>query len=201
MTDTEQILASPASLPSSVVDKPPTKSEYSGVGIIVSIMLMFTLIVFVQFLIKDFSERYAGDTPLFESSFVRTKTDADEVFIEKTTQKQYTYQEAYKNFNQTYKLSYESKKLLMSAFVNVPLFIIAIIFLYSGRNMRSSYRMAVNTFFAASIFNMLRLLGELGAFAFQVNQRLTMYGVSFILIVVFFGSIIYVQEKYSKTAK
>ncbi len=161
-------------------------------------MLVITLVVFVQYVIGDLQERYAGSRPQM-SAVLTYQQDEGNTYLEKNTGKSFSSAEANDYFNKTYMLPYESKRLVIGTLVNVPVFIVAVLLLLGKGTMRSSVRLGINAVFAASLLNMLRLLGELASFAYTVNQKMTMYGVSAILILVFFGSIVFIQEKHAKT--
>src|SRR3972149_9591001 len=90
----------------------------------------------------------------------------------------------------------EAKAIIVSAMINIPLFLLSIFLFFSRLKSKSAYKLATTTFFISALVSMFSFLVRFGSYVYQINQKLTVYGVSIILIVVFIVSIVYVQEKY-----
>lgn len=167
------------------------KPEFSLISLIIAFLLGVALIVFLQFLIRDVTELLYGQqpkTPTFYRSEA-TNFQYDGVYYE-------GHREAMEAFEKAELLPYETKAILVGTFINGPLFLFALILIFSLGKLKSSYKLATRSYFIAMVINMLTLLGKLASYMYKINQRFATYGISFFLIILFTASIIYVQDKF-----
>lgn len=173
-----------------------TISEYSGVGIIISLLLGISLIVFIQFFTGDLTKSLYGESPKSPSFYTNNNFQPNG-----KSQYQYngvyysTHNEANDAFSKTERLPYETKSLLIKSSIYIPLFALAVILFVSFRKSRPSFKLTSGAFFLAMVINMLTLLGQLAGYIYQINQRVAVYCISLFLIIVFTSTVIYVQDK------
>lgn len=162
------------------------KPEFSLMSIIIAFLLGIALIVFLQFMVNDITKSLYGEPPKTPDFYKGYNYQG--VYYG-------NYQDAKTAFQKSELLPYETKALLVSTFINVPLFILSLVLVLSLGKLKPSFKLTTNTFFAAMVINILTLLGKLAEFIYKINQRLAIYGICLFLIIVFIGSIVYIQEK------
>jgi len=172
-----------------------SKSEFSFISVVVSVMLFFAITVFVQFIIQDVTETLIGVKPQFNYQYnsntrLYKVPDAPDQAVD--------YTAARKMFDQSL-LPYESKKLLIYTSISVPIFIVALLLVLSRVKIKSSLRLASYSFFVSAVITVFRLLGDLASYMYRVNQKMAIYGISIFLIAIFIGCIYYIQEKHRVT--
>lgn len=175
--------------------KPPDsigkeKSQYSIVSLIIAFLLGIALIVFLQFVVKDITKFLYGEPPKTPDFY----QSGQRAWIYKGVQYE-NAGEAREVFEKAELLPYQTRVLLVSTFINVPLFLLAITLILSLGKLKPSYKLTTTTFFLAMVVNMFTLLKDLAIYIYKINERLAIYGVSLFLIIVFTGSIIYVQDR------
>ncbi len=194
------------------MDKPLKAKDFSAVGILVSILLAICLLYFTQFFIKDLNSLYNGPRPIstgYEKIKPQTLDKSGNVnFPTQPTQvnkdKNYTYNgidyntyaEANNAFEKLELLPYESTRLVISALVNIPLFIIATALFASLGRKRSSYRVVTGSFFGSMFISISVLLFGLASMVYQYNQKIATYGILSMLILVFIISIVFIQDRH-----
>ena len=171
------------------------KSVYSPISLIIALLLGVTLIVFLNFLVRDVTRSLYGEPPEFTGSYQNISDSSRYVYKGQIYQDS---QAARDVFEKSTFLPYETKSLLVRTIINVPLFFLAVILIYTVGKRKSSYRLAATTYFIAMVVNMVVLLGHMTTYIYKINQKLAIYGISFVLIIVFTTSIIYVQDKFRK---
>lgn len=186
-----------SSVPLNNTTSQSNRSDYSGISVLISILLCIIFVVFTKFLISDLQQAFVGEKPSMQSTYNKEMQRAEhnvngQIFYDNKTANDY--------FDKFMLLPYESKSMLVSTSINVPLFIIGVFLILSRDKFKKSMRLAVNAYFASVIINMLTLITELSLLLYKVNQKITVYGVSILLITVFIVSIIYLEEKH-KTQK
>ena len=188
-------------------------NNFSAVGILVSILLAVCLIYFVQFFINDLNTLYNGIRPI-RPSYGKIKP----LLLERngnvnlnlpssqpqTSDKDYSYngvdyssyEDANNAFEKSELLPYESERLVISAIVNIPLFIFAtVLFVMLGRK-RSSYRIVTGSFFGSMFVSISILLFELATMVYRYNQKVATYGILSVLILVFILTIVFIQDRH-----
>jgi len=172
------------------------KPEFSFISLLIAFLLVVSLIVFLQFAVRDITRTLYGEKPSLSD------------FYDQTGQGGYQYQgvyykefqEARSAFEKAELIPYETKALVINTVINAPLFLLAISLLLSLGKLKSSYKLITGTFFIAMVINMFSLLKDLGIYVYKINERLAIYGISLFLIIIFTISVIFVQEKIkSKT--
>lgn len=194
------------------MDKPRKVNDFSAVGILVSFLLAVCLLYFVQFFIKDLNSLYNGPRPIrpgYEKikpqtlekngnvnfPTVPTQVDNGKKFTYNGVDYA-TYEEANNAFEKLEFLPYESSRLVISAIVNIPLFIIATaLFVTLGRK-RSSYRIVTGSFFGSMFISISVLLFELASMVYRYNQKIATYGILSVLILVFVITIVFIQDRH-----
>ncbi|MFH0864381.1 MAG: hypothetical protein V1858_04845 [Candidatus Gottesmanbacteria bacterium] len=176
---------------------PVTKSQYSGVSLIISFLLGISLIVFIQFIASDLTKSLYGETPKTPVFAINNNLQANGM-----SQYQYlgvsypTYEQANNAYLKAEVLPYQTKDLLVKTIIYIPLFVLAVILFVSFGKFKPSYKLTSGAFFLAMVVNMLTLLSQLVSYVYQINQRLAVYGISLFLIIVFTITVIYVQDKF-----
>lgn len=171
------------------------KPEYSTISLIITFLLGIALIVFLQFAASDITKIFYGErpkTPDFsqggrQGAYYQGKLYED-------------YSEAREAFEKAELLPYETVSLVVNTLVNVPLFLLAIALTLSLGKIKPAYKLTTTAFFIAMVVNMFSLLKDLGIYIYKINERLAIYGISLFLIIIFTGSIIYVQGKFRANA-
>ena len=169
--------------------------KYSAMSLIIAFLLGVTLIVFLQFFVKDLTESAYGKPPKFigTSSYLKNKTGYE------YDGKIYTdYANAREFFEKEKLLSYETKAILVDTAVNVPLFLLAVTLVFSLGKRNDSYKLPTSAFFTAMVVNMIALLGRLSIYIYKINQKLAIYGISLVLIFIFTISVVYVQNRFQE---
>ena len=188
-------------------------NDFSAVGILISFLLAICLLYFAQFFIKDLNSLYNGTQPIRPSyeklkPQVLDRTGNVNFPIEQPqpSEKNYTYNgvsystytEANDAFEKEELLPYQSRKLVISAIVNIPLFVIATgLFISLGRK-RSSYRVVTGSFFGSMFLSITMLLIELASMVYRYNQKIATYGILSVLILVFIITIVLIQDRHRK---
>ncbi len=186
-------------------------SEFSTVGLLVSLLLAICLLYFVQFFIKDLNTLYNGTQPIrpnYEKLKPQTLDKNGNVNLptQSFQEKKYsyrgtnymTYSEADKAFEKFELLPYENGKLVISSIVNIPLFILATaLFITLGRK-RSSYRIVTGSFFGSMFVSISILLFQLATMVYRYNQKIATYGILSALILVFVVTIVLIQDRHRR---
>ncbi len=187
-------------------------SDFSAVGILVSFLLAICLLYFAQFFIKDLNSLYNGTEPI-RPSYEKIKPqvldrtgNVNFPVQQSQSEKNFTYNgigyatyaEANEAFEKQELLPYQSRKLVISAIVNIPLFVIATgLFVSLGRK-RSSYRVVTGSFFGSMFLSISILLVELASMVYRYNQKIATYGILSVLILVFVITIVFIQDRHRR---
>ncbi len=196
------------------MEKESTRTnDFSAVGILISFLLAICLLYFAQFFIKDLNSLYNGTQPIrpnFEKIKPQILDRSGNVNlpnqIPQSNDKNFTYNgvsyttytEANDAFEKQELLPYQSRKLVISALVNIPLFVIATgLFVSLGRK-RSSYRVVTGSFFGSMFLSITILLVELASMVYRYNQKIATYGILSVLILVFVVTIVFIQDRHRR---
>lgn len=195
------------------MDKQKNKqSDFSVIGILISFLLAICLFSFVQFFIEDLNNLYNGSKPIRPTyerlNKLPTLDRNGSVNLPsqpfQSTQKPFsyqgidysTYEEANQAFEKSELLPYESRRLVISAIINVPIFILAtVLFVLLGRK-RTSYRVVTGAFFGSTFVSITSLLFQLASMVYRYNQKVATYGILGVLILVFTIIIVFIQDRH-----
>ena len=195
------------------MDKSSKTNNFSAVGILVSILLAVCLLYFVQFFINDLNTLYNGTRPIRPSyekikpltlerngnvnlNFPATQYQTNEKNYSYNGVDYVSYEDANNAFEKSELLPYESNRLVISAIVNIPLFVFAtVLFVMLGRK-RSSYRIVTGSFFGSMFISISILLYELASMVYRYNQKVATYGILSVLILVFILTIVFIQDRH-----
>ncbi|MFC1790605.1 hypothetical protein ACFLZP_03940 [Patescibacteria group bacterium] len=165
------------------------ENVYSPLSLVIAFLLGVTLVVLLQFLVKDITDSFYGEPPRIRGQYQSGG------YLYKG--KHYDdYQKAKKVFEKDELLPFESRAILVRTSINVPLFLLAVTLIFTLGKKGSSLKLATTTFFSAMVINMLVLLGYLTSLIYKIDHRVAIYGVSFILLIVFTASIVYIQDRF-----